>query len=118
MNRALFKAIKHGDVIKVRHLLAAGADPNEGFPRSFTPLTLAAAVGHTPIVALLLEHGAKSCLNPAYPHRQWAISSHLGQHRQNVTRRECRMKLLDFLENFGGRGWNRTIDPPRVKKSG
>lgn len=43
MNSALFKAIKQGDVIKVRHLLAAGADPNEGFPSLFSPLTLAAA---------------------------------------------------------------------------
>jgi hypothetical protein len=26
------------------------------------------------------------------------------------------VKLLDLLGNFGGRGWNRTIDPPRVKR--
>jgi len=55
----LFKAIKHGDVIDVRHLLTSGADPNEGMPGFWTPINFAAACGDTPIVTLLLEAGAK-----------------------------------------------------------
>jgi ankyrin repeat protein len=54
----LFRAAKRGDVIEVRRLLAAGADPN-GEPGFSTALNVAAARGNTPIVALLLEAGAK-----------------------------------------------------------
>ena len=53
-NRTLTRAVKRGDAIEVRQLLAEGVDANEGSP---SPLWLAAARGDTPIVALLLEAG-------------------------------------------------------------
>ena len=59
MTTSLFKAAKHGDVIEVRRLLEAGADPNEG-SGFYTPLAVAAARGNTPLVSLLLEAGANA----------------------------------------------------------
>jgi ankyrin repeat protein len=55
----LVKAVKRGDLIEVRRLLASGADPNEGSPGWYTPLYVAAARGNTPILAVLLSAGAK-----------------------------------------------------------
>jgi hypothetical protein len=55
----LYKAVKHGDTIQVRRLLSEGADPNESWGRFGTILSVAAALGHTPILRLLLEAGAK-----------------------------------------------------------
>lgn len=48
-----------GDVSVVKQALAGGADPNTMDPQSgSTVLATAALMGHTEIVALLLEHGA------------------------------------------------------------
>ena len=55
----LYKAVRHGDTIQVRRLLSDGADPNEPSARFGTILSEAAARGHTPILRLLLEAGAK-----------------------------------------------------------
>jgi hypothetical protein len=55
----LYKAVKHGDTIQVRHLLAGGCDPNETWGGIATILSEAAALGHTPILRLLLDAGAK-----------------------------------------------------------
>jgi hypothetical protein len=55
----LYKAVKHGDTIQVRRLLSEGADPNETWGRFGTILSDAATRGHTPILRLLLEAGAK-----------------------------------------------------------
>ena len=60
MSSPLVKAVKHGDVLRVRDLLAAGADPNEGARGVSTPLWVAAHRGNTPMVALLLQAGAKA----------------------------------------------------------
>lgn len=54
----LVKAVKRGDTSEVRHLLASGANPNEGSSDWYTPLYVASARGHTPILALLLAAGA------------------------------------------------------------
>ena len=60
MSSPLVNAVKHGDIIRVRQLLAAGADPNEGARGISMPLCVAAQRGNTPMVALLLEAGAKA----------------------------------------------------------
>ena len=68
------------------------------------------------LIAKHADAGGKSRLNPAYPQRHPPICIHGGQHLEERTRTERRVKLPDCLGNFGGRGWNRTIDPPRVKR--
>jgi len=55
----LYKAVRHGDTIQVRRLLSEGADPNEAWGGIDTILSVAATLGHTPIIRLLLEAGAK-----------------------------------------------------------
>jgi ankyrin repeat protein len=60
MSSPLVNAVKHGDILRVKHLLAAGADPNEGARGVSMPLWVAAHRGNTPMVALLLEAGAKA----------------------------------------------------------
>jgi ankyrin repeat protein len=55
----LYKAVRHGDTIQVRRLLSDGADPNEAWGGIGTILSEAATLGHTPIIRLLLEAGAK-----------------------------------------------------------
>ncbi|MBI3912462.1 MAG: ankyrin repeat domain-containing protein [Armatimonadetes bacterium] len=73
-NDALISAAWTGDITTVQRLLGQGADPNARHPwfergasplwrrerpdGYFTPLTLAARSGHTPIIQVLLEHGA------------------------------------------------------------
>ena len=48
-----------GDVAAMKQALAGGADPNTKDPESgSTLLVVAASMGHTEVVALLLEHGA------------------------------------------------------------
>lgn len=48
-----------GDLIEVKQMLTDGADPDAKDPRSgSTMLSIAALMGHTEVVALLLEHGA------------------------------------------------------------
>ena len=48
-----------GDLIKVKQMLTDGADPDAKDPQSgSTMLAIAALMGHTEVVALLLEHGA------------------------------------------------------------
>ena len=54
----LYKAVKRGDILKVRQLLASGADPNEPSLEQ-TPLSVAAGLGNRPIVRMLLDAGAK-----------------------------------------------------------
>lgn len=55
----LYKAVRHGDTIQVRRLLSEGADPNETWGGIATILSVAATLGHTPIIRLLLEAGAE-----------------------------------------------------------
>ena len=54
-NQALIKAVKEGDLERVRNLLDEGADVNA---RCGEPLIEAVLAGHTEIVQLLLERGA------------------------------------------------------------
>ena len=59
----LFKAIKRGDSMEIRRLLAAGQDPNERVAPStnaWSPLAYAASRGNTPVVELLLQAGGKA----------------------------------------------------------
>jgi ankyrin repeat protein len=58
-NRPLYKAVKEGNVGKVRRLLAHGADPNICDAHHLTLLHQAAYLGEREIVELLLKHGAK-----------------------------------------------------------
>jgi ankyrin repeat protein len=55
----LYKALRHGDTIQVRRLLSEGADPNETSGGIDTILSVAATLGHTPIIRLLIEAGAE-----------------------------------------------------------
>ena len=59
----LFKAIRRGDPIEIRQLLAAGQDPNERpgpSPNVWSPIAYAASRGNTPVVELLLQAGGKA----------------------------------------------------------
>jgi Ankyrin repeats (3 copies) len=69
----LYKAVRHGDTIQVRRLLSEGSDPNETWGRTCTILSVAAARGHTPILRLLLEAGAKPT---SYAVRAAAFGNH------------------------------------------
>ena len=42
----LYKAVRHGDTIRVRRLLSEGADPNEAWGGVHTILSVAAILGH------------------------------------------------------------------------
>ena len=55
----LYKAVKHGDVINVRRLLAGGSNPNDASDGLDSLLSVAAARGNTPTLQLLLDAGAK-----------------------------------------------------------
>jgi ankyrin repeat protein len=54
----LLFAARSGDAESVRHLLAAGADPNDAFPNGMTALITAAYSGHERAAIFLIEHGA------------------------------------------------------------
>lgn len=60
VNEDMFMAAQRGDVEKVRALLEKGADINykDAMVLGHTPMTIAAAWGHTEVVSLLLDHGA------------------------------------------------------------
>ena len=54
----LHSAAQHGDLSSVRHLLAAGANPNALDLQGMTPLAYAALRGHNRIVTMLRKYGA------------------------------------------------------------
>jgi ankyrin len=54
----LLFAVRAGDLLSVRLLLAAGADANDALPDGMSALILAAQSGHGDVGALLLEKGA------------------------------------------------------------
>ncbi|WP_189935218.1 ankyrin repeat domain-containing protein [Streptomyces aurantiogriseus] len=56
---ALYAAVRQGDVDGTRALIEAGADPDQiiGEYDEYTPLTLAADMGHLAVVELLLDAG-------------------------------------------------------------
>jgi ankyrin repeat protein len=54
----LFTAARRGDVDTLNRLLSEGADPNARDANGDTPLMLAAAGGHEPVVRHLLKYGA------------------------------------------------------------
>ncbi len=55
---ALMKAVQKNDVPRVQTLIADGANVDELDPNGDAPLVMAAYLGHTDIVRLLLEAGA------------------------------------------------------------
>ena len=57
-NRALFEAVKEGDIEQVTLLISAGANIHEKDPDGELALYLAARNGHKDVVALLIEKGA------------------------------------------------------------
>ena len=62
MGAQLVQAVASGDVAGVGRLLEAGADANSESTRwsvSYPVILIAAMEGHTDIVKLLVEHGAK-----------------------------------------------------------
>jgi ankyrin repeat protein len=58
---SLFRAVKHGDLLRARQLLDAGADPNVS---ADAVLCLAAGRGDVPMCRLLVERGAAVDGNP------------------------------------------------------
>ncbi|XP_036891022.1 2-5A-dependent ribonuclease [Sturnira hondurensis] len=81
-NHLLMKAVREGDVSRVRQLLEEGADVNfqeeEG---GWSPLHNAVSVGKEDIVNLLLQNGADPCLrkrNGATPFIVAGIEGHVG----------------------------------------
>ena len=58
MNRALFQAVRAGNLPKVRAALAGGADPNARLASGPTALTEALTHGHTDVVRALTDAGA------------------------------------------------------------
>jgi ankyrin repeat protein/biotin transporter BioY len=58
LEKALFKAVKDGDAVKVGELLGKGASANPRDAIGWTPLHNAAVMGRTDIAMLLLEKGA------------------------------------------------------------
>ena len=54
----LHVAAQQGDMSAVRHLLAAGANPNALDHQGMTPLAYAALRGHHRIVTMLRKYGA------------------------------------------------------------
>jgi len=58
MSDALAAACRHGRLEVVRYLLAAGADPNAGLPRTGGEAPLPAAAKYPTLLALLLDAGA------------------------------------------------------------
>ncbi len=57
-NTPLYKAVREGNVTKVRRLLERGADPNTCGAHHLSVLHIAAYWGETEIVKLLIEHKA------------------------------------------------------------
>lgn len=55
---AVMKAVQKNDVTRMQALIADGADVNELDPNGDAPLVMAAYLGHTEIVRLLLAAGA------------------------------------------------------------
>ena len=55
----LIDAVRANDLVTVKRLLAEGADVEDMGLTGETPLVEAAARGHSPIVAVLLESGAR-----------------------------------------------------------
>jgi ankyrin repeat protein len=52
--------IKHGDILRVKALVASGVGPDTRNRFGWIPLMLAALEGHTPIVGFLISAGANT----------------------------------------------------------
>ncbi len=74
LDDALIKASRNGDTDKVVQLFDEGARANVKNRAGVTPLLEAALAGHTSVVKVLVEHGAKVNTVPDGL-RDWAISS-------------------------------------------
>jgi ankyrin repeat protein len=60
MSVSLHKAVKVGDVERVKAMVKAGADLNQKNIYGRTPLAVAVQFGHTEIAELLKKSGGKS----------------------------------------------------------
>jgi len=58
LEKQLFKAIKKGNLVEVKQLINAGAEVNALNRKGFSPLHIAVASNHVPIMETLVEHGA------------------------------------------------------------
>lgn len=58
-NNPLFRAASFGDLNALRALIAAGANPNQE-ENQMTPLQMAAYLGNSEVISILLENGADS----------------------------------------------------------
>ena len=57
--KLLYQAAANGDIEQVKNLIAQGADVNAEVAIGWSPLLAAVDEGHTQVVKVLLEHGAK-----------------------------------------------------------
>lgn len=72
-NDSLLLAIVENDYEGARDLIQAGANPQQ---HNDLPICLAAAEGHTQIVALLLQHGADYSVHDHKPLREAEANGH------------------------------------------
>jgi uncharacterized protein len=104
--------IKHGDILRIKTLVASGVRPDTRNRFGWTPLMLAASDGHTPIINYLISAGADvNAVNDfgVSPLAYAALEGHckaldmLLAAGANVDVQPHGVSLLEFTNRGGGR---------------